>query len=106
MKNALLASALGLSVYALSAGANAGQRSTGWYVGAEGGANWIDNADVAFNTGFGNFEAEFESGWAVFAEVGVSHHPRVHGRSNALTLRTVAMLSRDLLRLATRADRR
>lgn len=43
---------------------------------------------------------------AVFAEVGVSHHPRVHGRSNALTLRTVAMLSRDLLRLATRADRR
>jgi len=70
LKNALLASALGLSVYALSAGANAGQRSTGWYVGAEGGANWIDNADVAFNTGFGNFEAEFESGWAVFAEVG------------------------------------
>ncbi|MDZ4866492.1 MAG: OmpA family protein [Alphaproteobacteria bacterium] len=70
LKNALLASALGLSIYALSAGANAGQRSTGWYVGAEGGANWIDNADVAFNTGFGNFEAEFESGWAVFAEVG------------------------------------
>lgn len=68
-KNALLASALGLSVYALATGAEAGHRPQGWYVGVEGGANWIDNADVAFATGL-NFEAEFESGWAVFAEVG------------------------------------
>lgn len=68
-KNTLLASALGLSVYALASGANAGHRPVGWYVGAEGGANWIDNADVSFNTG-GVIEAEFESGWALFAEVG------------------------------------
>jgi OmpA-OmpF porin, OOP family len=69
LKNALLASALGLSVYALATGANASHRPVGWYVGVEGGANWIDNADVSFNTGF-DIEAEFESGWAVFAEVG------------------------------------
>jgi outer membrane protein OmpA-like peptidoglycan-associated protein len=68
-KNTLLASALGLSVYALATGANAGHRPVGWYVSAEGGANWIDNADVSFNTGF-EIEAEFESGWALFAEVG------------------------------------
>ncbi len=73
LKNALLASALGLSVYALAQNAEAGHRPTGWYVGVEGGANWIDNADVEFNTGFGGattFEAEFDSGWALFAEVG------------------------------------
>lgn len=70
LKNTLLASALGLSVYALATGAAASQRPVGWYVGAEGGANWIDNADVSFNSGIVNFEAEFESGWAVFAEVG------------------------------------
>jgi outer membrane protein OmpA-like peptidoglycan-associated protein len=49
--------------------AEAGHRPTGWYVGIEGGANWIDDADVAFNTGAVG-EAEFESGWVVFAEVG------------------------------------
>lgn len=70
LKNALLASALGLSVYALATGAEAGHRPVGWYVGVEGGANWIDNADISFNTGPAVFEAEFESGWAVFAEVG------------------------------------
>jgi len=72
LKNALLASALGLSVYALASSAEAGHRPMGWYVGVEGGANWIDNADVEFNTGFGGttFEAEFDSGWALFAEVG------------------------------------
>lgn len=68
-KNTLLASALGLSVYALATGAQAGHRPVGWYVAAEGGANWIDNADVSFNSGF-QIEAEFESGWALFAEVG------------------------------------
>ncbi|MCE9521875.1 MAG: OmpA family protein [Alphaproteobacteria bacterium] len=72
LKNTLLASALGLSVYALAASAEAGHRPMGWYVGVEGGANWIDNADVEFNTGFGGttFEADFDSGWALFAEVG------------------------------------
>jgi outer membrane protein OmpA-like peptidoglycan-associated protein len=70
LKNALLASALGLSVYALGTGAEAGHRPAGWYVGIEGGANWIDDADVALNVAPTPFEAEFESGWAVFAEVG------------------------------------
>jgi OmpA-OmpF porin, OOP family len=73
LKNALLASALGLSVYALATGAEAGHRPHGWYIGVEGGANWIDDADVDFHSGGGGvttFEAEFESGWAVFAEVG------------------------------------
>lgn len=71
LKNALLASALGLSVYALSAGAQAGHQATGWYVGIEGGANWIDNADIEFNPGpVTNWEAEFESGFAVLATVG------------------------------------
>lgn len=71
LKNALLASALGLSVYALSAGAQAGHGNTGWYVGVEGGANWVDNADIEFNPGpVTGWEAEFESGFAVFATVG------------------------------------
>lgn len=70
LKNALLASAMGLSIYALSAGANAGHRPMGWYVAVEGGANWIDNADIEINPGSASFEAEFDSGWAVFAEVG------------------------------------
>jgi outer membrane protein OmpA-like peptidoglycan-associated protein len=70
LKNALLASALGLSIYALGTGAEAGHRPAGWYVGVEGGANWIDDADVALNIAPTIFEAEFESGWAVFAEVG------------------------------------
>ncbi len=70
LKNALLASAMGLSIYALATGAQAGHRPAGWYIAAEGGANWIDDADVSFATGLTNWEAEFESGWAVFAEVG------------------------------------
>jgi outer membrane protein OmpA-like peptidoglycan-associated protein len=70
LKNALLASAMGLSIYALATGAEAGHRPVGWYVGVEGGANWIDNADIDFSPGGGTYEAEFESGWAVFAEVG------------------------------------
>ena len=68
-KNVLLASALGLSVYAVVNGANAGHRPVGWYLAVEGGANWLDEADVSVN-GFPFAEAEFESGWAVFAEVG------------------------------------
>ncbi len=72
-KNALLASALGLSVYALASGASASHRPMGWYVAVEGGANWIDDGDVQFQAGpvlVTNWEAEFDSGWAVFAEVG------------------------------------
>ncbi len=70
LKNALLASAMGLSIYALASGAEAGHRAQGWYVGVEGGANWIDNADIEFDPGAATYEAEFESGWALFAEVG------------------------------------
>ena len=72
-KNALLASALGLSIYALAAGASAGQRPQGWYVGLEGGVNWTEDADVFYDNGLGGgatFEAEFDAGWAVFADVG------------------------------------
>ncbi len=70
-KNALLASALGLSIYALATSASAGHRPQGWYVGLEGGANWVDDADLD-RVGVGplNWEAEFESGWAAFVEVG------------------------------------
>ncbi|NOT38960.1 MAG: OmpA family protein [Alphaproteobacteria bacterium] len=71
LKNALLASALGLSIYALATSASAGHRPQGWYVGVEGGATWLD--DAALDTvGLPpvNWEAEFESGWAAFVEVG------------------------------------
>lgn len=72
-KNALLASALGLSVYALAMNANAGQRPHGWYAAIEGGANWADDADFTFDNGLGAIvtrEVEFDSGWVVFADVG------------------------------------
>lgn len=71
LKNALLASALGLSVYALATGTAAGQRPTGWYLGVEGGANWIDETDLEFEPiTIPGFEADFDSGWAVIASVG------------------------------------
>lgn len=70
-KNALLASALGLSVYALATGATASHRPAGWYLGVEGGANWIDDTKLAFEpVAITGFEAEFDSGWAVVAAVG------------------------------------
>ena len=70
-KNALLASALGLSIYALSENANAGHRPQGWYLGFEAGANWADDADIDI-VGLAplNWEAQFESGWAGFVDVG------------------------------------
>jgi len=72
LKNALLASALGLSVYALATNAAAGHRPVGWYVAVEGGVNWVDDGDIQFEPGPGptNWEVEFESGWAVFADLG------------------------------------
>lgn len=72
LKNALLASALGLSIYALvTSDASAGHRPQGWYVGLEGGVNWVDDADLDLvGVGPVNWEAEFESGWAAFVEVG------------------------------------
>lgn len=73
LKNALLASALGLSVYALAmgTGANASQRPAGWYLGVEGGVNWMDETDLEISpVSIPGFEADFESGWAVIATVG------------------------------------
>jgi outer membrane protein OmpA-like peptidoglycan-associated protein len=48
-------------------------QAQGWYVGLEGGGNWIDDTDVSvsFNNNTpttGTFE--FESGWAAFATAG------------------------------------
>jgi OmpA-OmpF porin, OOP family len=71
LKNALLASALGLSIYALATSASAGHRPQGWYVGLEGGASWVDDADIDLaGVGPTGWEAEFEAGWAAFVEVG------------------------------------
>lgn len=75
LKNLLLASALGLSAYAIGladARTQYGQ-VRGWYVGVEGGANWVENADGTIDSpGPGSlpFDAQFDTGWAVFAEVG------------------------------------
>jgi OmpA-OmpF porin, OOP family len=71
LKNLLLASVLGMSVYALAINASAGHRPVGWYVAVEGGGNWIDNADIDLEPDIATFQAEFESGWALFAEVGI-----------------------------------
>lgn len=71
LKNALLASALGLSVYALATGATANQRPAGWYLGVEGGVNWIDETELEFEPiAIPGFEADFDAGWAVIATVG------------------------------------
>ena len=74
-KNLLLAAALGLSAYAVgTADARTGYgRSTGWYVGVEGGIDWMEDANGSLDfPGPGSlpFEAQFDTGWAVFAEVG------------------------------------
>ncbi|MBI1213692.1 MAG: outer membrane beta-barrel protein [Alphaproteobacteria bacterium] len=75
LKNLLLASALGLSAYAVGmadARTDYGQ-AKGWYLGVEGGVNWMQDADGALDTpGPGSlpFEAQFDTGWAVLAEVG------------------------------------
>jgi outer membrane protein OmpA-like peptidoglycan-associated protein len=71
LKNALLASALGLSIYALADNANAGHRAHGWYAALEGGVNWIDDSSLDFSPpGPINWSADFEAGWAAFVEVG------------------------------------
>lgn len=75
LKNALLATALGLSAYAVGA-ADARTdygRSVGWYVAVEGGVNWVEDASGSidfFGPGSIPFEAQFDTGWSVFAEVG------------------------------------
>jgi outer membrane protein OmpA-like peptidoglycan-associated protein len=49
----------------------------GWYVGLEGGANWIGDADAAYdlninanNVTSDTSQASFDTGWAAFATVG------------------------------------
>lgn len=49
----------------------------GWYVGLEGGANWISDADAAYDLAINGAaqtadtaEASFDTGWAAFATVG------------------------------------
>ena len=73
-KNVLLASALGLSAYAVGAAdarTHHGQ-PMGWYVAVEGGANWIDDAGGLVDFGLVTvpLEAHFDTGWALLAEVG------------------------------------
>ncbi|MEQ1864123.1 MAG: porin family protein, partial [Micropepsaceae bacterium] len=66
----------GVAAAALSLPAQAGHFN-GWYVGLEGGANWIDSEDAAYLLTFnGNAaqsdtaEAAFDTGWAVLATGG------------------------------------
>jgi len=74
LKNLLLASALGLSAYAIAmadARTHYGQ-AKGWYVAVEGGVNWVEDANGTLE-GPGPdvpFDAQFDTGWAVFTEVG------------------------------------
>jgi outer membrane protein OmpA-like peptidoglycan-associated protein len=71
LKNVLLASALGLSIYALANNAAAGHRPEGWYIALEGGANWMDETGIdLLGAGPVPWEADFEAGWAAFVEVG------------------------------------
>jgi len=83
---------------ALASTANAGHFK-GWYIGAEAGANWIEDADadvvVDLGTEIGPIsgatEFEFDAGWAVFATMGYAFDSnwRVEGelgyRSNETT---------------------
>ncbi len=74
LKNVLLASALGLSAYAVSSAdaRNHSGLAMGWYVAVEGGASWIEDADGTVDIGPNTFpfEAQFDTGWAVLTEAG------------------------------------
>ena len=73
LKNCLLASAMALSVYALSESAEAGQRPQGWYVGVEGGMTWVQDADI-LSTALPprTIDADFDRDIALIGEVGYS----------------------------------
>ena len=58
-----------VAVVALTGTANAGQLN-GWYVGLEGGANWVQDWDHTRFTGSTPASASFDTGWAVLATVG------------------------------------
>lgn len=69
-RHLLLGAAATLSL--LASGANAAAVS-GWYIGLEGGGNWIDDVDAVtiFDDSLpGATALEFESGWAALATVG------------------------------------
>ena len=70
LKNLLLATAMALSVYVMSSNAEAGHRPLEWYVGIEGGANLIDDAQVTVSPGSTKIEAGFDTGWSVFIDAG------------------------------------
>ncbi len=71
-KLVLLGTAAALSVAAASH--SEARNNQGWYVGIEGGANWVDDNDgfVAFSTGFFTVPdtISFDTGWSVLATVG------------------------------------
>jgi OOP family OmpA-OmpF porin len=73
LKNCLLASAMALSVYALSESAEAGQRPQGWYVGVEGGMTWVQDSDI-LSTALPprTIDADFGRDIALIGEVGYS----------------------------------
>jgi OOP family OmpA-OmpF porin len=61
---------------ALAGTATAGQLP-GWYIGLEGGANWVNDVDASAVLGGGTTifgSASFDTGWAVLATVGYSFH--------------------------------
>ena len=66
----LLASSVALS---LAAPANAGHFK-GWYIGLEGGGNWVSDNDAIFSTtpppGSGPARIDFDTGWAGIATAG------------------------------------
>ncbi len=68
LRSALLAAA---AATALGGAANAAQLD-GWYIGLEGGANWIDDWSHTFNStpGATPGQATFDTGWTVLATVG------------------------------------
>src|SRR5437868_11473344 len=54
--------------------ADAAANNRGWYVGVEGGANWMQNVDDHFDAPGGAFDTtlnvDFDTGWAAIATVG------------------------------------
>lgn len=58
---------------ALTGAANA-RELNGWYVGLEGGGNWIQDADSVFDGGPFVSTTSFDTGWAALGSVGYKWH--------------------------------
>ena len=69
LKNALLASTMALSVYALSTNAQAGHRAPEWYIGIEAGVSMEDTARLIVPKK-ADPEVKFDDGLAILAEAG------------------------------------